>query len=112
MQRHLSDIQSESSIYNSFSGDIPVNNVHQRKRSMKLATTLILSTALEKNPTHWDQTLLYKQDQVIESFIDPRSEYTPRIHFWRWMLCEGIYHVVISSVTMIWHAVCVCVCVS
>lgn len=56
------------------SPDIPGSN--QRKKRLKSDETIVLSTAPEDAPTHWQQTLFYfydpievKQDQVIEGSI-------------------------------------------
>ncbi|KAI3986353.1 hypothetical protein MKX01_002198 [Papaver californicum] len=58
------------------SSDIPSPGSSQRNKRAKCNEALVLSTAPEEPPTHWQQTLLYfyepidvKQDQVIEGSI-------------------------------------------
>ncbi|XP_020079775.1 probable protein arginine N-methyltransferase 6.1 [Ananas comosus] len=58
----------------------------QRKRQSRSSDTIVLSTAPEDPPTHWQQTILYfydpievKQDQIIEGSITlSQSKENPR----------------------------------
>ncbi|ERN09372.1 hypothetical protein AMTRI_Chr09g12440 [Amborella trichopoda] len=68
------------------SSDACANGSNQRRKRAKSMETLVLSTAPEDEPTHWQQTLLYfyepvdvKQDQVIEGSLTlSQSKENPR----------------------------------
>ncbi|KAF3780019.1 putative protein arginine N-methyltransferase 6 [Nymphaea thermarum] len=68
------------------SSDIFSTGSHQRKKRAKSVETLVLSTAPEDVPTHWQQTLLYlyepvevNQDQIIEGSVTlSQSKENPR----------------------------------
>ncbi|RZC53570.1 hypothetical protein C5167_012426 [Papaver somniferum] len=71
-----SNNQTQSHVGSTVSSDIPSPGASQRKKRAKCDEVLVLSTAPEEPPTHWQQTLLYfyepidvKQDQVIEGSV-------------------------------------------
>lgn len=81
-----SDTQSESSLDSSLSGGLYVNGVHQKSKRAKTFNQIVLSTAPEESPTHWQQTILYiydpievRQDQQISGSITmSQSRENPR----------------------------------
>lgn len=81
-----SDTQSESSMDSSLSGDFQGNGILHRRKRAKPSNQIVLSTAPEETPTHWQQTILYiydpievRQDQMISGSITlSQSRENPR----------------------------------
>ncbi|KAH7352439.1 hypothetical protein KP509_19G045000 [Ceratopteris richardii] len=81
-----SDTQSESSLESSLSGGLCANGMFHKSKRAKMVNQLVLSTAPEDIPTHWQQTVLYiydpievKQDEQISGSITvSQSKENPR----------------------------------
>lgn len=81
-----SDTQSESSMDSSISGGFHSNGVLHKSKRVKTSNQIVLSTAPEESPTHWQQTVLYiydpievRQDQQISGSITmSQSRENPR----------------------------------
>eukprot|EP00249_Psilotum_nudum_P010012 c22281_g1_i1 orf=471-1718(+) len=95
-----SETQSESSIESSLSGDFSRSELPQRRKRCKQVNQIILSTAPEEAPTHWQQTVLYtydpievRQDQQISGSINlSQSRENPRfLNIHLEYICGGRY---------------------
>ncbi|XP_073389493.1 probable protein arginine N-methyltransferase 6 isoform X2 [Physcomitrium patens] len=80
------DLQSDSSLDSSFSGENDNNGNSRTKKRANPSDCIVLSTAPDSTPTHWAQTILYvydpievKQDQEISGSIElSQSKENPR----------------------------------